>query len=164
MKVPNIPPKEFSLRFGVIFLAAIAPLICILSNGIEPSVSSYWKTDLQPLFILANFFTAFFFLSIKDWRISGGLLILLTAFSIDLYGSLHDTVAIIFFLYNLWPLYFSKINRWIIFLYLTSLPILILFGMLWAEIIAIEALCLHHGLNLYELYKHSKKHEQKTGQ
>lgn len=151
MRIPKIPPRDFTIRFSAIALAAIAPFICILSHGIEPSISSYWNTNLQPLFIITNFVTALYFIGMDNWRVSGILLLALTAFSVDLYQALHDITAIIFFLVNLWPLYHSHHYRWVIFIYLASLPVLF-FGMLWAEIVAILSLCLHQGLKLRKLY------------
>lgn len=159
MRVPKIPSQDLLIRFAVIAIAAISPFILIFSNGVLPSISSYWNTDLQPLFILTNFFTAFYFLNLKNWRISGALLLLLTAFSVEVYGSLHNVAAIIFFIFNLYPLFFSNQFRWVTYLYLLAIPVFIIFGMLWGEIVAVEFLCLHQWLRLHKLYRLSNLHK-----
>lgn len=150
---PQLENKDYLIRISVIALAAIAPFICIFSQGIQISISTYWKTDLQPLFIVANALTSYYLYSVKNWKLSAVMLLLLTAFSVDLYGALHDTLAITFFLVNLYPLFVSHHYRWIIIPYLTSLPVLIFFGMLWAEIVAIWSLCLYHGIALTKFYQ-----------
>ena len=148
----HLEEKDFSLRMMVVIFAAISPFILIFSHGVERSLSAYWNTDLQPIFIITNFTTAYYFFTLKNWWLSALLLILLTAFSVSLYGDLHDILAVMFFLSNLYPLYKTNHYRWIIIGYLTALPILPLFGMLWAEIVAIEFLCLYQLLILRKLY------------
>lgn len=150
--LPRITDNDLLLRVGVIALAAVTPFICILTQGSAHSLSYYWKTDLQPLFIFTNILTAYYFLNINNWRFSALLLLLLTAFSVDLYGTLHDILATMFFLANVRPLYLNHHYRWVILLYLMALPILHI-SMLWSEIVAIESLCLHQGLMLRKLHK-----------
>jgi hypothetical protein len=149
---PNIDTKEYFTRLLVVIFAAVSPFICVASLGVDVSLSAYWNTDLQPLFIIANFSTAYYLLGIKNWEFSAILLMGLTSFSVNLYGDLHNTLAVVFFMANLYPLYKTNHYKWVIFMYLSSLPVLFFLGMLWGEIVAIEALCLHQGLRLRKLY------------
>jgi hypothetical protein len=158
-RLPNIQAKEYFTRLLVVMFAAISPFLCVVSLGVEVSLSAYWNTDLQPLFIIANFSTAYYLLGIKNWEFSAVLLMGLTSFSVDLYGELHNTLAVLFFIANLYPLYKTNHYKWIIFVYLTSLIVLPIFGMLWAEILAIEALCAHQLLLLNKVYKISNSDE-----
>jgi hypothetical protein len=150
-----LTPYQYWVRVIVIFLATLSPFICILSEGVLGSLSKYWTTELQPLFIVANATTSYYLYSMKQWRLSALMLLLLTAFSVDLFKVTHDILAILFFLLNIRPLRVTNHFKWVLFLYLSSL-ILLPFGMLWAEIVAIDALCIYHFLLLNRVYKISK--------
>lgn len=147
---------DYLIRISVIIIAATSPLICLLYYGYLPSISSYWKTDLQPLFIIANVVTAYYLYSINNWKKSAMLLLLLTAFSIELYPTLHNIIAISFFIVNIIPMIQSGYFKWCIYPYLTSL-IVLPWSMTFAEIIAISSLCLYHLLLLRKLYNIVKK-------
>lgn len=151
---------DFMSRMLVVILAGLAPIVCLLVYGEMESVSAYWKTDLQPLFIITNAATSFYFYSNKNkmWRFSALMLLLLTAFSVELYGSIHNVVAIAFFISNLYPLYKSNHFKWCFWIYLSSL-VVFAFSMLYAELIAINALCLFHGLKLIKLQKLQKEND-----
>jgi hypothetical protein len=150
MKIP-INLYEYYIRIAVIIFAAITPFLCILSHGYLPSLSSYWKTDLQPLFIIANAATSYYLYSVKIWRPSALLLLLLTAFSVELFPLTHNFLAVIFFFMNIYPLYKRRFFKWTIWIYFSSLLVLP-FSMIFAEIIAINAICLHHLLLLNKVY------------
>tara|TARA_Y100000389_G_scaffold143221_1_gene141411 strand:- start:265 stop:735 length:471 start_codon:yes stop_codon:yes gene_type:complete len=149
--ITKVTKKGYQLRMGVVIFAFIAPILYIL-HGPQPSLSSYWNTEMQPLFILANAATSFYLYQIKNWRPSALMLLLLTAFSLDLYPSIHNGLAILFFIVTLYPLGMTNHYKWIICMYVGSLGVLP-FSMLGAEIIAIWALCLHQLLMLRKLYK-----------
>lgn len=136
---------NFILKIGIIFLSFIAPLIMILSYGKMPSISSYWNTPIQPLFILTNALTTYVFMDLPKWRLSGIFLFLLTIFSLEYYNHFHDILATIFFIVNLYPLYSLQRYRLVIIPYLLSciwLP-----DLFWFEVHAITVLCIYH-LNL----------------
>ncbi len=147
MKRVKLGKYQYFLRVAVIILAAIFPFICLLSYGYLPSISSYWNTDLQPLFIIANAATSYYLYSIKDWKMSALMLLLLTSFSLTLFPIVHNILAIVFFIVNVYPLTKTNHFKWCIALYLTSL-IVLPWSMTFAEIIAIEVLCLYHLLVL----------------
>lgn len=136
----------------VIVFAFSSPYICLFYHGYLPSLSSYWKSDLQPLFIIANAATSYYLFSIKRWWPSAICLLILTAFSVELFPKIHNITAVVFFLMNLYPLLKASHYKWIVYLYLTSV-IVLPFSMLFSEIIAINSLCLYHGLLLNKLYK-----------
>lgn len=155
-RLPKIGTREFLIRLCIVILASLSPFICIFSIGVESSISAYCNTSAQPLFTVSNILVAYYFLSIKKWRVSAIMLIALTSFPVVSYGFLHNTLAILFFLTNLYPLYITNHYRWVVILYLSSLPVLLLKGILWAEIVAIESICVHQGLMLNKLYNLSK--------
>lgn len=151
---------DFMSRILVVFLAVLAPLICIGVYGELDSVSAYWRTDLQPLFIITNAATSFYFYSNKNkmWRFSALMLLLLTAFSVELYGTFHNIIAVLFFISNLYPLYKSNHFKWVLWIYLSSL-VIFAFSMLYAEIVAIDALCIFHVLKLIRLQMLQKEND-----
>ena len=157
LQLPKISKKEYYLRMAVIFLAFLTPFIFLLTEGYLPSISSYWRTPLQPLFIISNASTSYyFFRSHSSWRIPAVFLLLLTAFSIDSYLIVHNIIAIFFFLSCLIPLYKTKHFKncfWIYIISIIFLPYSITLG----ELLAISVLCIYHASMLYKIYKFSKK-------
>ena len=137
----------YAWRLLTILMASTYPYLCLLIHGYEPSLSSYWQTPLQPVFILANIATAYYFLQMKNWEIPGLLLILLTVFSVDLYGELHNVFAIAFFLTCLVPLWKTKRYVYIFYLYILG-GIFMSFSLLIGEIICITGISLFHLLLL----------------
>ncbi len=127
--------NNFIFKLIVIIFSMISPLIMITYNNEIPSLSSYWKTPLQPLFLISNLLTSLILITIPKWKLSGGLLLILTCFSVEYYGSFHDLIATLFFITNLYSLNSIKKYRIFVFIYLTSLiwsP-----SLLWFEIHAI---------------------------
>jgi hypothetical protein len=102
-------------------MAAIAPFIYIGSIGELPSISSYWITPMQPMFIIVNASTSYFLFSLNRWRIPAVMLLLLTAFSFNTNESLHNIFAICFFLFNFYPLLLNKKINWVIVPYSASI-------------------------------------------
>jgi len=147
MKHVNLGKYQYLLRIAVIILAAVSPFICLMYYGYLPSISSYWNTDLQPLFIIANAATSYYLYSIRDWKMSALMLLLLTSFSLTLFPAVHNILAITFFIVNVYPLVKTNHFKWCIWPYLASLVVLP-FSMTVSEIIAIDSLCVYHMLLL----------------
>jgi hypothetical protein len=135
--------KDFILRLLVIVSALISPFVYINIVGELPSISSYWETQMQPLFIIVNASTSYFLFSIKRWKISAILLLFLTAFSVENYPDAHNFFAICFFLMNIHSLYRSRRTHVAMLIYLCSV-FFIYNGVLYAEIFAITVLCATH--------------------
>lgn len=144
--------NEYLIRVAVIILAMVSPFICLLTYGYKPSISSYWETDIQPLFILTNAATSYYLYSIKRWRISALLLLMLTSFSVELYPNVHNAIAIFFFISNIRPILISSHFKWCIYPYGSSLLVLPI-SMTYSEIIAIISLCLYHLLIISKIRK-----------
>lgn len=131
------------LKFLVILLAVISPWVMILVEGPIVSLSTYWLTSMQPLFIFTNAVTSYFLFSTKRWQIPSGLLLLLTAFSVQAHPSVHNVVAISFFISCMIPILYSKRLKYYVLLYLCSLFFLFE-SILYAEICSITVLCAYH--------------------
>jgi hypothetical protein len=136
--------REFLIKFAVITVSFIYPFVLLSVEGELGSISQYWNTSLQPLFITANVMTAYFFFSIVDWRIPSYFLVLLTAFSIQLYPITHDVIATLFFVSCLIPLFKCKRFKFYAYFYFISIPIGLFFGLLWLEIWGMFILCSYH--------------------
>ena len=145
-------PAEYYLRLTIICLVALSPLFCILLSGYQKSYSSYWITDSQPIFILANAVTTFYLFQEKHWRISALLLLFVIAFNSYDFKLLHDVLAIAFFISCLINLTKKNRNTFIIMCFMLSFSLLNI-SILLTEIVAITSLCLYHGLNLITYYK-----------
>lgn len=158
MTQPHITKYDYYLRLSVIIFAAISPFICLASYGYLPSLSSYWKTPLQPIFVFANAATAYYLVTLDNWKTSALFLILLTAFSVEYYNNLHNVLAIAFFILTIFPMRKTNNFKFCLKIYLSSL-IFVPFSLLAAEIVAILAMCMYHGLSLNRLYTLQKERE-----
>jgi hypothetical protein len=148
----RINNREFIVRLTVILLAVITPIVLLLTEGYKPSISTYWLTDMQPLFIIANASTSFYLINFKSWKIQGYLLMGVTAFSIQYYPITHNVLAILFFASSLLTICRSnhfKFTKWIFISSLILLP----FSLFWFEVVAIIAICTFHMLSLIKYYK-----------
>lgn len=135
--------KDFLIRLFVIIIAIIAPFVYIASEGVLPSISTYWETPMQPMFIIVNASTSYFLFSMERWRIPAILLLFLTAFSVENYPDAHNFFAVCFFLMNIHSLFRSKRTHIPMLIYLCSV-FFIFNGILYAEIFAISVLCITH--------------------
>ncbi len=142
-------------RILTIILAITYPFFCVLIAGYKPSLSQYWNTTLQPIFILSNILTVYYFIQIKNWRIPAIFLFLLTIFSISFYGNLHNIFAICFFISAFIPLCKTKRFTYTFYIYLLG-GCLIPFNLLVGEIIIISTIGLYHFLLLTKLKKIKK--------
>lgn len=144
MNITGLLKYDFWIRLFVVILSFLQPFILIWSCGELDSISSYWETPLQPLFIFTNAVTSYFFFTMNRWRYSSLGLLLLTAFSVSLYPMVHNVVAVSFFLSCLYPLFKTKRFKYYLWLYMISFLVLIFFGILWAEIFGIIILTAFH--------------------
>jgi hypothetical protein len=135
---------KFWLKLSVILLALVIPFIMLSIHGPESSLSNYWNTPMQPLYIIVNASTSYFLFSLDRWKLSACLLLLTTAFSVEYYSMLHNIFAVCFFVANLWPLFYIN-RRYLGYFYLYVISIFFFpFNVLVGEIIAVSSLCLYH--------------------
>ena len=144
--------NQFYIKFIVIILSIIQPFILMSICGELWSISSYWRTPLQPMFIIINAATSYFFFSTDKWFVPSILLLLLTAFSLEMYPTTHNVLAGLFFLSCTYPLMTLKRFQFFGVLYLMSFLVLLYSGMLWFEIYCVLILGSYHLTIL--LYKH----------
>jgi len=142
---------NFIIKMSIIVLSLITPFVMLLSIGKMGSISSYWDSYFQPLFILTNALTTYIFMDLPKWRLSGILLFLLTIFSVEYYNILHTIFAVLFFIVNLYPLYSLKRYRLVIIPYILSC--LWLPDFFWFEVQAIIVLCFYHFYLLLRIYR-----------
>lgn len=147
---------DYAVRLGVIIFALIYPLICLFYIGYKPSLSQYWNTPMQPIFIFSNAATSYYLIGLKNWRISSCLLTLVTAFSIEYYPTSHNVLAVAFFVFTLWPLYKTNNFKYCFWIYICAIPIAY-FSLLFAEYIAIVAMCIFHIMSLVKLNSITKE-------
>jgi hypothetical protein len=148
-----IKKYDFYIKLIVIILSIIQPFILLSICGELWSISTYWRTSLQPMFIIINAITSYFFFSTDKWLLPSIFLLLLTGFSIDLYPTLHNTFATLFFISCGYPLFNLKRFQFFGVLYFLSVIIFFLFGMLWFEIYCVLILGFYHLTILIYLQK-----------
>ena len=147
-----IKKYDLFIKLIVIILSIIQPFILMSICGELWSLSSYWRTPLQPMFIIINAATSYFFFSTDKWLVPSIFLLLLTAFSLDLYPTTHNVFAGLFFLSCNYPLLTLKRFKFFGVLYIMSIFVLLSSGMLWFEIYCVLILGSYHLTIL--LYKH----------
>ncbi len=144
---------DFILKLFVIIISIIQPFILIATQGIHWSISSYWMTPMQPLFIIVNAGTSYYFLHNEKWQIPGIFLLLLTAFSVEQWKLIHNIFAGLFFISCLYPMLHLKRFRFLSLLYLLSIPLFPVVGMLIFEIYCVMILGIYHlAILLYKEY------------
>jgi hypothetical protein len=154
----HIKKYQFWIKLAVIMVSILQPFILILNQGFLWSISSYWKTSLQPLFILVNAGTSYFFFSTEKWIVPAIFLLLLTAFSVEEYKFIHNIFAGMFFLSCSIPMIQTKRFQFFGLIYLLSIAILPIFGMLIFEIYCVLILGFYHlTLLLYTKYLETKR-------
>ena len=134
---------EFFTRFTSIVFAAIVSISIPLIYPDLKSLSQCWSTDLQPLFVISNVITAFLFFTLPNWRVPSLFLILLTAFPHNTFLWAHNLFAVGFFfssMYTLWSVKRLPLYYWVFALSL----FLMIFSLVWGEVLAIWALCGYH--------------------
>lgn len=135
-------------------ISFLFPLTILITLGPLDSISASWETSLQPMFIVTNALTSYFFFELKKWRLPAFFLLLLTAFNFNDYEIVHNISAVLFFILCIRGLYFIKKFRIYVLVYMLSPIIWIISNLFWFEVYAISTLCLYH-LNLiyYIRYK-----------
>ena len=131
------------VKFFVMTLSMVSPFIYMWISGHQDSISGYWETSIQPLFIFVNASTSYYLFSIKNWWIPAFFLMLLTSFSVTNFFVVHHIFAISFFFFCGVSILKSKIKIYI-FPYLLSLIPLLFGNLIWSEIIGILTICLFH--------------------
>tara|TARA_R110001592_G_scaffold32535_2_gene113833 strand:+ start:146 stop:628 length:483 start_codon:yes stop_codon:yes gene_type:complete len=135
--------KEFYVKLTAIGLAVISPFIMIINNGIMGSLSQYWGTPFQPLFITSNIICSYFFFSLKKWKIPSFFLMLLTGFNCYQYQTPHNVFALCFYFACLYSLFLNK--RFHIFKILFILSVFLYpYSILLGEVTSIVILCSFH--------------------
>ena len=153
----NVNKTDYIIKSISIVIATLYPFFCLFYQGYMSSLSQYWGTNMQPIFVLSNTITVYYLFTLKYWKISAIILCLVTAFSIEYYPNTHNILAVAFFIVNLWPLYKAS-NRFkhYKYIYLCSVPMVAL-SMLYAEMFAISTICIFHMHSLNTIYKLQKK-------
>lgn len=149
-------PVDFLLRGGLILLGLIYPCIMYHWIGPLPSISEYFMTPAQPIFLLINAGTSFYFVTTRNWRIPGILLLALSCFSLDFYPVAHTIIAALFFLWSLFAVLAGKRYR-----FLSIGMLLSAYGLyhsiFLAEVLAVFFICIYHFLILYDMYELYRK-------
>lgn len=132
------------LKLLVIIIAFLQPIIILYFLGSVNSLSMSWGTYLQPLFVFTNATTSFYFYQINNWKISALLLMLLTAFSVNIFPESHNILALLFFLSCIFGM--TRGSYWKLFtsLYTLAIPIYNYFGLFYGEFWAVTILCFYH--------------------
>ena len=135
--------KEFNVKLFAIFLSITSPIIMILNNGFLGSLSQYWGTPFQPLFIVSNIICSYFFFSLKNWKIPSFFLMLLTSFNWYEFKIPHNIFALCFYFSCLYCLFNSK--RFLLYRYLYLFSIIVYpYSILWGEMFSVAILCSFH--------------------
>lgn len=145
----------FGLKILVICLAVVHPLIFLFIFGERVTLSSYWDTTFQPLFIISNASTSYFLFSLKYWKLPSLFLLLLTAFPVFTFPLTHNILAGLFFIGAGIALSNRPTFRRYIPLYISTL-LLSFISWFWVEVGAIWVLCLYH-LNVLLMVKGKTK-------
>lgn len=135
---------DLYLKLAVILISISQPFILIGTQGWLWSISSYWNTPMQPLFIFVNAGTSYYFFNNEKWQVPGIFLLLLTAFSVEQYKLIHNIFAAGFFLSCLYPMLHLKRFRILGFLYLLCIPLFPFIGMLFFEIYCVVIVGIYH--------------------
>jgi len=147
---------KFYLKLWLSLMGIIYPLIMWFWVGPLESISAYFLTPAQFLFLLFNAGTSFYFVSTKNWLVPGVLLLLLSCFSIQFFQNIHNVFAISFFIASLVSIFRSKRYKWLGFGVISGL-----FGLFnsifLAEYIAIVFISIFHILILKDFYIIKKK-------
>lgn len=156
VKKLRIDNFDFLVKMFVIVLAALTPLILYFTQGYHPSISTYWRTPMQPLFIIVNAITSYYLFGIKNWKFPAFFMLMLTAFSVTDFMIFHNIVAGMFFVSCLVAIHISRHLRFIFWMYLISLPVMI-YDLLLGESLAVFSLCLYHAIVLIKINKFANR-------
>lgn len=134
------------LKIGVILLCILQPIIMLYYFGWEfKSYSKCWGTDLEPLFIITNATTSYFFFHLNRWwKVSAILLMLTTAFSTDVYPQLHNILAVFTFVSMFFALFEYKSLRIYPLLFALAIGFGGIFSLFWLEVGGSYVACIYH--------------------
>jgi len=153
--------RDYLIRIFVITLAFILPLVCLSFGEPRESISKYFNSSVQPIYIISNVLTAYLLYSLEKWKCPAVFLLLLTSFTVYDYPIIHNIFAYAFFFSCFSPIFSHNRLKLYYIPYLCSL-IFLIDSFLWTEIICIFTLCSFHGQLLYLKYKADlkrKKHQ-----
>lgn len=149
----------FWLKIVTILFVGVCPYIIAFSNPELISLSKSWETPYQPLFILMNAATSYFFFSMPKWQLPSIFLTLLTAFSVVRHPDMHDAIAGLFFISSVYALYTSHRFREYMIFYLFG-GLVAFKSIMWGEVIAITTLSFYHlELLIYKQKLLNRKYE-----
>ncbi len=153
---------QFILKFGLAALGMIYPLVMWWWIGPQSSISMYFLTQAQFLFLLFNAGTSFYFTNTKNWVIPGVLLLLLSCFSVQYFTWIHNIFAILFFVFSLISIFRSKRYK------IMGLGVILsLFGLFHSvfltEYIAVVFISIFHILILRDLFKYQYRNKKLIG-
>ena len=140
-------------------MGVVCPIIMMFFFPGKPSLSAFWETPAVSLFILMNVVTASFFYTLENWRLPAILLILTTALPVTYFGQIHNILAVLFFLSAGYAVVISRRWSWVGILFIPAI-IVSMKSLLWAELIAIDVICLYHALALYKREEIMKKRNE----
>ena len=142
---------DLFLKILSVVLSVFTPFLLIAFFGVEKSISQYWTTNGQPLFIIMNAMTSYFLFSTNRWTIPAAFLLLLTAFSVELAPMAHNVFAMGFFISSTYPIWKSRRFRWYLIPYVLTGTYAI-FNLLYGEIGAVLTICAYHIHTMYYFY------------
>ena len=140
-------------------LGILCPMIMILSFPEIKSLSGFWNTPLVPLFVIMNIVTAYFFYLLPNWKVSGVLLFLLTAFPVNYFNQFHNVLAVVFFISCMYAISKSSRYSWLVFPFIVAV-IVSAKSLFWGEVIAIYVICTYHLLTLRKRVKITKQRKK----
>jgi len=156
----RLEDKNMLVRLIVIVISFVAPFVYTLHRTDQASMSEFWSTHLQPLFIFVNAATSYYFFSTERWKPAAILLLLLTAFSVEDHFVLHNIFAITFFVYSIFPLMADKRLSLYIAPYFMSMTLIHWPDIFFAEFVAISTLSAFHFHKLCLLWAASKQRKK----
>jgi hypothetical protein len=145
------------IKWITVIIAMLSPFIMIGWLGEMKSVSAYWNTAAQPLFIFMNATTSYFLFTTHHWQFPAVLLLLVTAFSVATYPILHNIFAVTFFAVCVWSLWQLHKFRWYIIPYILA-GALTAHKLLYGEVLAITIICVYHIHIMLYVYFLRKNH------
>lgn len=144
----------FYLKVIAIILAMVQPFILMSCFGELNSLSAYWDTSGQPLFIITNATTSYFLFSTKSWQVPALCLLGVTAFPFSEYHILHNVLAITFFAVALIPMIRLARFRYYLIPYMVGVCI-VPQNLFYGEIVCIVTICLYHMHILLHIKKYA---------
>lgn len=130
-------------QYLAVLLPLVQPFVFIGCFGELRSISAYWETAGQPLFIITNAVVSYFLFNTKHWTLPALFLLILTAFSVTLYPLIHNIAAGGFFVSCIYPMARNAKFRPYVSAYLIA-GLVAISAPLCGELIAINIICIYH--------------------